>query len=155
MRACGECAICAQSAHNVPPSASTLYAHCTKRRLLRYNKGDFDGAMAQYARGSPLSIPSAGTHGVAPPPANHGTGPLGVVVAATRDDRTLPCVAAVDATAQRSAGGRRPLADERRCGRTDRLRCGTRRYINTVGRIEPSYVIQKFLDAQRIHNLTK
>jgi hypothetical protein len=29
------------------------------------------------------------------------------------------------------------------------------RYINTVGRIEPSYVIQKFLDAQRIHNLTK
>ena len=28
------------------------------------------------------------------------------------------------------------------------------RYINTVGRIEPSYVIQKFLDAQRIHNLT-
>ena len=31
----------------------------------------------------------------------------------------------------------------------------TFRYINTVGRIEPSYVIQKFLDAQRIHNLTK
>jgi hypothetical protein len=78
-----------------------------------------------------------------------------VVVAATRDDRTLPCFAAVDATAQRSAGGRRPLADERRCdGRTSLLRHPFR-YINTVGRIEPSYVIQKFLDAQRIHNLTK
>jgi hypothetical protein len=124
--------------------------------LLRYNKGDFDGAMAQYARGSPLSIPSAGTHGVAPPPANHGTGPLGVVVAATRDDRTLPCFAAVDATAQRSAApadGDRWLTS---AGATDgqALRHPFR-YINTVGRIEPSYVIQKFLDAQRIHNLTK
>eukprot|EP00164_Ancoracysta_twista_P003478 GFYU01004640.1.p1 GENE.GFYU01004640.1~~GFYU01004640.1.p1 ORF type:complete len:938 (-),score=267.55 GFYU01004640.1:157-2970(-) len=28
-------------------------------------------------------------------------------------------------------------------------------YINTIGRLEPSYVIRKFLDAQRIHNLTK
>ncbi|CAI0378032.1 unnamed protein product [Linum tenue] len=27
-------------------------------------------------------------------------------------------------------------------------------YINTIGHLEPSYVIQKFLDAQRIHNLT-
>ncbi|CAA6653614.1 unnamed protein product [Spirodela intermedia] len=28
------------------------------------------------------------------------------------------------------------------------------RYIQTIGHLEPSYVIQKFLDAQRIHNLT-
>jgi hypothetical protein len=27
-------------------------------------------------------------------------------------------------------------------------------YIKTIGRLEPSYVIKKFLDAQRIHNLT-
>ncbi|KAG0579723.1 hypothetical protein KC19_4G119500 [Ceratodon purpureus] len=27
-------------------------------------------------------------------------------------------------------------------------------YIRTIGQLEPSYVIQKFLDAQRIHNLT-
>lgn len=27
-------------------------------------------------------------------------------------------------------------------------------YIHTIGRMEPSYVIRKFLDAQRIHNLT-
>lgn len=27
-------------------------------------------------------------------------------------------------------------------------------YINTIGQLEPSYVIQKFLDAQRIYNLT-
>lgn len=27
-------------------------------------------------------------------------------------------------------------------------------YIHTIGHLEPSYVIQKFLDAQRIHNLT-
>jgi hypothetical protein len=27
-------------------------------------------------------------------------------------------------------------------------------YIKTIGRLEPSYVIRKFLDAQRIHNLT-
>ncbi|XP_077990077.1 vacuolar protein sorting-associated protein 11 homolog [Glandiceps talaboti] len=27
-------------------------------------------------------------------------------------------------------------------------------YIRTIGRLEPSYVIRKFLDAQRIHNLT-
>ncbi|OIT20102.1 PREDICTED: vacuolar protein-sorting-associated protein 11 homolog [Nicotiana attenuata] len=27
-------------------------------------------------------------------------------------------------------------------------------YIDTIGHLEPSYVIQKFLDAQRIHNLT-
>src|SRR5699024_1499129 len=27
-------------------------------------------------------------------------------------------------------------------------------YINTIGYLEPSYVIRKFLDAQRIHNLT-
>lgn len=27
-------------------------------------------------------------------------------------------------------------------------------YINTIGHLEPSYVIQKFLDAQRIYNLT-
>ena len=27
-------------------------------------------------------------------------------------------------------------------------------YINTIGFLEPSYVIQKFLDSQRIHNLT-
>jgi hypothetical protein len=27
-------------------------------------------------------------------------------------------------------------------------------YIATVGFLEPSYVIRKFLDAQRIHNLT-
>jgi vacuolar protein sorting-associated protein 11 len=28
-------------------------------------------------------------------------------------------------------------------------------YINTIGHVEASYVIRKFLDAQRIHNLTK
>eukprot|EP00762_Andalucia_godoyi_P001379 ANDGO_04909.mRNA.1 Vacuolar protein sorting-associated protein 11 homolog len=28
-------------------------------------------------------------------------------------------------------------------------------YIRTIGRLEPSYVIRKFLDAQRIHNLTR
>jgi hypothetical protein len=28
-------------------------------------------------------------------------------------------------------------------------------YIKTIGRLEPSYVIRKFLDAQRIHNLTR
>lgn len=27
-------------------------------------------------------------------------------------------------------------------------------YLKTIGTLEPSYVIQKFLDAQRIHNLT-
>eukprot|EP00732_Lithocolla_globosa_P001976 Lithocolla_globosa_v1_NODE_1146_length_2839_cov_36.775503.p1 type:complete len:487 gc:universal NODE_1146_length_2839_cov_36.775503:1283-2743(+) len=27
-------------------------------------------------------------------------------------------------------------------------------YLSTIGRLEPSYVIRKFLDAQRIHNLT-
>ena len=27
-------------------------------------------------------------------------------------------------------------------------------YIKTIGTLEPSYVIQKFLDAQKIHNLT-
>jgi hypothetical protein len=27
-------------------------------------------------------------------------------------------------------------------------------YIKTIGKLEPSYVIRKFLDAQRIHNLT-
>jgi hypothetical protein len=27
-------------------------------------------------------------------------------------------------------------------------------YIKTIGHLEPSYVIKKFLDAQRIHNLT-
>ena len=27
-------------------------------------------------------------------------------------------------------------------------------YIKTIGRLEPSYVIRKFLDSQRIHNLT-
>ena len=27
-------------------------------------------------------------------------------------------------------------------------------YMKTIGRLEPSYVIRKFLDAQRIHNLT-
>lgn len=27
-------------------------------------------------------------------------------------------------------------------------------YIRTIGKLEPSYVIRKFLDAQRIHNLT-
>jgi len=29
-----------------------------------------------------------------------------------------------------------------------------RQYLRTIGRLEPSYVIRKFLDAQRIHNLT-
>lgn len=28
-------------------------------------------------------------------------------------------------------------------------------YLRTVGYVEPSYVIRKFLDAQRIHNLTQ
>lgn len=27
-------------------------------------------------------------------------------------------------------------------------------YVATIGHLEPSYVIRKFLDAQRIHNLT-
>ena len=27
-------------------------------------------------------------------------------------------------------------------------------YVRTIGRLEPSYVIKRFLDAQRIHNLT-
>lgn len=27
-------------------------------------------------------------------------------------------------------------------------------YVKTIGGLEPSYVIRKFLDAQRIHNLT-
>ena len=27
-------------------------------------------------------------------------------------------------------------------------------YVRTIGKLEPSYVIRKFLDAQRIHNLT-
>lgn len=27
-------------------------------------------------------------------------------------------------------------------------------YASTIGKLEPSYVIRKFLDAQRIHNLT-
>ena len=27
-------------------------------------------------------------------------------------------------------------------------------YVATIGHMEPSYVIRKFLDAQRIHNLT-
>lgn len=27
-------------------------------------------------------------------------------------------------------------------------------YLQTLGKLEPSYVIRKFLDAQRIHNLT-
>ena len=27
-------------------------------------------------------------------------------------------------------------------------------YMKTIGTLEPSYVIRKFLDAQRIHNLT-
>ena len=27
-------------------------------------------------------------------------------------------------------------------------------YVSTIGYLEPSYVIRKFLDAQRIHNLT-
>ena len=27
-------------------------------------------------------------------------------------------------------------------------------YVATIGQLEPSYVIKKFLDAQRIHNLT-
>jgi len=27
-------------------------------------------------------------------------------------------------------------------------------YLSTIGKLEPSYVIRKFLDAQRIHNLT-
>lgn len=27
-------------------------------------------------------------------------------------------------------------------------------YLKTIGKLEPSYVIRKFLDAQRIHNLT-
>lgn len=27
-------------------------------------------------------------------------------------------------------------------------------YIRTIGQLEPSYAIQKFLSAQRIHNLT-
>ena len=27
-------------------------------------------------------------------------------------------------------------------------------YLKTIGGLEPSYVIRKFLDAQRIHNLT-
>eukprot|EP00049_Salpingoeca_infusionum_P018926 m.359345 g.359345 ORF g.359345 m.359345 type:complete len:979 (+) comp18539_c0_seq1:118-3054(+) len=30
-----------------------------------------------------------------------------------------------------------------------------KQYINTIGRLEPSYVIRKFLDSQRIHNLTE
>ena len=29
-----------------------------------------------------------------------------------------------------------------------------RQYLHTIGQLEPSYVIRKFLDAQRIHNLT-
>ena len=28
-------------------------------------------------------------------------------------------------------------------------------YRGTIGQLEPSYVIRKFLDAQRIHNLTE